>query len=147
MPFCRPGACYPAVPGPLLQFGAKTGLSGGMDLIDILLTREQFDALDPEVVAILCDATRSDLEQWSDRLLVAWQTDDEDGVHRARHALKCVCGIYGADALMALAGEPLAEESASGRLGTCVEATIAAIRAVAGVPAGLDAATEPALSK
>ena len=34
-----------------------------MDLIDIALTREQFDAFDEEVVAMLCDATQADLEQ------------------------------------------------------------------------------------
>lgn len=102
-----------------------------MALIDIQHTREQFDAFDPEVVAALCEATQSDMQEWSCRLLVAWAADDKDGVLRAQHALKGVCGIYGADVLMALSAEPLQEAEARARLSTCVTGTIAAILAVA----------------
>lgn len=102
-----------------------------MELIDIALTREQFDAFDAEVVAMLCDATQSDLQSWSNRLRLAWETDDQDLVARARHALTGVCGNYGADALMALIAEPILAPAAGERLSACVEETIAAIRAVA----------------
>ncbi len=108
----------------------QPGFMGGMDLIDIALTREQFDAFDAEVVAMLCDATQSDLEQWSGRLRLAWANDDQDGVARARHALKGVCGNYGAAALMALVDGPLVAADGA-RFSACVEDTIAAIRAVA----------------
>jgi HPt (histidine-containing phosphotransfer) domain-containing protein len=102
-----------------------------MELIDIALTREQFDAFDAEVVTMLCEATQADLQTWSDRLRLAWETDDQDGVARARHALKGVCGHYGADALLELADEPILAPAAGERLSTCVQDTIAAIRAVA----------------
>jgi HPt (histidine-containing phosphotransfer) domain-containing protein len=104
---------------------------GSMDLIDIALTREQFDAFDAEVVAMLCEATQADLQQWSGRLRLAWEQEDQDGVARARHALKGVCGNYGAAALMALAEGPILAPAAGDSLSACVEETIAAIRAVA----------------
>jgi hypothetical protein len=102
-----------------------------MELIDVALTREQFDDFEPAVVAQLCAATQADLRAWSDRLLLAWDAGDEIAAARARHSLHGVCGNYGANALIALI-----DDSAPGareRLGACVEATIAAIQAVAEV--------------
>jgi len=102
-----------------------------MDLIDVPLTREQFACFDAEIVEQLCEATQSDLQRWSGRLLAAWQAGDQDEVGRAHHALKGVCGIYGADALMALAAEPLITADAAQRLNHCLEGTILAIQAIA----------------
>lgn len=102
-----------------------------MDLIDIPLTREQFEVFDPEVVAALCAATQADLEEWSGRLLLACQNNDQDEVLRARHALKGVCGMYGAHALIELTTGPLDQASHRTRLETCVADTLAAIHAVA----------------
>ncbi len=104
-----------------------------MELIDVALTREQFDAFEPEVVAQLCAATQADLREWRDRLRVAWDTADQTGAARARHALHGVCGNYGAEVLIALIDDPVPEPDADERLSACVEATIAAIWAVAGV--------------
>ncbi len=104
-----------------------------MELIDVALTREQFDAFEPEVVAQLCDATQADLREWSDRLRLAWDTGDEIAAARARHALHGVCGNYGAEGLIALTDDPAPEPGAGERLSACVDATIAAIRAVAEV--------------
>ena len=102
-----------------------------MDVIDIPLTREQFDAFDAETIAMLCEATQSDLDEWISRLLVAWEADDQPAVLRARHSLKGVCGIYGAHALIALIAEPMREATARDRLMACVAKTIAAIHGVA----------------
>ena len=55
-----------------------------MNLIDIPLTQEQFDDFDAAVVNALCNATRSDLREWSARLLQAWATDDAEAISRAR---------------------------------------------------------------
>ena len=102
-----------------------------MNLIDIPLTQEQFDDFDAAVVNALCNATRSDLREWSARLLQAWATDDAEAISRARHALKGLCGNYGAQALMAMAAHPLTQAELRREFQSCVEATIAAILAIA----------------
>jgi len=102
-----------------------------MDLIDIALTRQHFDGFDDSVVAALCAATQSDLRTWSERLLDGWTAGDTDGIGRARHALKGLCGNYGAQGLIALIALPLQNAQSREALQACTEATIAAILAVA----------------
>ena len=98
-----------------------------MDLIDAALVREQFDALDPATVRLLRDALQGDLREWSGKLISAWSAGDDAAISRARHALKGLCGNFGATALEALAQQDLAGEAERVRLTGCMEETIAAI--------------------
>ena len=102
-----------------------------MNLIDTELTRSQFDAFDRDIVGMLCEATRSDLEEWSTRLLDSWTAGNEDAKQRARHSLKGLCGNYGADRLMAMADGSLAASEDRAQFRRCIEMTIAAVLAVA----------------
>ena len=102
-----------------------------MDLIDISLTQSQFDAFEPDIVAALSDATRADLEEWSTRLLDGWTVGNEDEIRRARHSLKGVCGNFGAERLIAMTTQPLTSAEARDQFRVCVEATIAAVLAIA----------------
>lgn len=102
-----------------------------MDLIDRELTLSQFEALPPEVVAPLCEATASDLREWSMRLLEAAAAEDPEAVRRARHSLKGLCANFGADSVMQHAGGDLRSSEARARFQDCIEATIAAVLAIA----------------
>ncbi|MDZ3830807.1 MAG: Hpt domain-containing protein [Sphingopyxis sp.] len=103
-----------------------------MDLIDEALVREQFDALDPATTAELRDAIAADLRLWAGRLCAAWAAADAEGISRARHALKGLCGNFGATGIDALAAGTLETEPERVRLGQGVEETIAAIERIAG---------------
>lgn len=102
-----------------------------MDLIDPELTLSQFEALPPEIVAPLCEATGADLREWRSRLLEAVALDDPEGIRRARHALKGLCGNFGANAVMQCADGALHSAEARMHFHDCVEATIAAILTIA----------------
>ncbi|WP_226018090.1 Hpt domain-containing protein [Novosphingobium sp. FKTRR1] len=102
-----------------------------MDLIDPELTLSQFEALPPEIVAPLCEATATDLRDWGQRLLDAVAGDDPDAIRRARHSLKGLCGNFGASAVMRCADGDLQSADARARFHECIEATIATILALA----------------
>ncbi|WP_353228032.1 Hpt domain-containing protein [Novosphingobium sp.] len=102
-----------------------------MDLIDPELTLSQFEALPPEIVAPLCDATAADLRDWGTRLLDAVAADDTDALRRARHSLKGLCGNFGAGAIMLRAEGDLRSADARAGFRDCIEATIAAVLAIA----------------
>jgi HPt (histidine-containing phosphotransfer) domain-containing protein len=98
-----------------------------MDLIDAALVREQFDALDPATVRLLRDALQGDLREWSGKLASAWSVGDDEAISRARHALKGLCGNFGATALETVAQQDLTGEAERARLTGLAEETIAAI--------------------
>lgn len=98
-----------------------------MDLIDGALVREQFDALDPDTVRLLRDALQGDLREWSGKLVSAWSAGDDAAISRARHALKGLCGNFGATALEAMAQQDLTGAAERVRLTGLAEETIAAI--------------------
>jgi HPt (histidine-containing phosphotransfer) domain-containing protein len=102
-----------------------------MDLIDRELTLSQFEALPAEIVAPLCEATAADLREWSKRLLDAAAAEEPETMRRARHSLKGLCGNFGAGAVMQLADGELQSAEARARFHDCIEATIAAVVAVA----------------
>jgi len=102
-----------------------------MDLIDPELTLSQFEALPPEIVVPLCEATGSDLREWRSRLLEAVALDNAEAIRRARHSLKGLCGNFGAIAVMHCADGELVSAEARARFHDCVEATITAILAIA----------------
>lgn len=102
-----------------------------MNLIDEALTAEQFEALPAELVGPLCEATDADFREWGARLVAAAEAGDETGRRQAIHALKGLCGNYGADALLASATGALDDAAARDALTACVEATIRAVLAAA----------------
>jgi len=102
-----------------------------MDLIDPELTLSQFEALPAAIVAPLCEATEADLREWGSRLLEAMAAQDAEGVRRARHSLKGLCGNYGATAIMLRADGDLPDARAQREFRACIEATITAIQAIA----------------
>jgi len=102
-----------------------------MNLIDEALTAEQFGALPAELVGPLCEATDADFREWGGRLVAAAETGDETARRQAVHALKGLCGNYGAEALMAAATGPLGDAASREALSACVEATIRAVIAAA----------------
>ncbi|MFM9935663.1 MAG: Hpt domain-containing protein [Novosphingobium sp.] len=102
-----------------------------MDLIDPELTLSQFEALPPEIVVPLCEATAADLREWSARLLDAVASNDTDAIRRARHSLRGLCGNFGASAVMQCADSDLWSADARVRFHECIEATIAAVVAIA----------------
>lgn len=103
-----------------------------MDLIDRELAREQFEALDPDMAERLRAAMESDFRKWVGLLVDAWEGEDQDGIHRARHSLKGLCGNFGADVLAGLSYAPLSTAGARDRLLTCLDETIHAIKTAAG---------------
>jgi len=102
-----------------------------MELIDTELTLSQFEALPPEIIVPLCDATAADLREWSKRLLEAAAAEDADAMRRARHSLKGLCGNFGALAVMQHAEADLRTAEGRAGLNECIEATIAAVVAIA----------------
>ena len=102
-----------------------------MDLIDPELTLSQFEALPASVVAPLCEATETDLREWGSRMLEAVAAGDAEGIRRARHSLKGLCGNFGATAIMLRADGDLADAKAQRDFRACIEATIAAVLAIA----------------
>ena len=117
-----------------LAFTKNSGFYRTMNLIDLTLTREQFDGFDAHIVNALCAATQSDLREWSNRLLDSCAAGDTDAASRARHALKGLCGNYGAQQIVEMFALPLAEPGHQAAFRACVEATISAILAVAETP-------------
>ena len=115
----------------MLAFVENPGIKGAMDLIDYPLTRAQFEDFDPAIVSLLCTATQTDLREWSARLLEAAAAGDAEAAGRARHALKGLCGNYGAQPLIDLSVQPLREADARAHFQACLEATIAAILSAA----------------
>ena len=115
----------------VLALAKNPGIYGTMDLIDLPLTRDQFDGFSADIVSALCAATQADLREWSGRLLDGWATNDAEAIGRARHALKGLCGNYGAQALIEISATPLDAPDTQAAFQYCVEATISAILAVA----------------
>ena len=101
-------------------------------LIDEDITREQFEALDPDTAEMLADALQADFAEWGEKLLAAARANDPQALSQARHALKGLCGNFGASALEKALGEPLDSDIARTALSAMLSATVAAILAVAG---------------
>ena len=97
-------------------------------LIDTEMARDQFEALDAETAALLVAAIEADFAEWGDKLLAA---RDDEALRRARHALKGLCGNFGATALEAAANAPLDTPAAREAFSACRAATVAAIVAAA----------------
>ncbi len=78
-----------------------------LNMIDTSLTREQFRAFPMEIALRLLNAAESDIVEWSDRLIAAWNGGDKDEAQRARHSLKGLCGNFGAVKLLEVAEQDL----------------------------------------
>lgn len=103
--------------------------------IDMEQVTALFAGLDPDTRQLLLDAAQRDLAEWTDRLVAAWAGDDDDGRHRARHALKGLCGNFGATGLLALCEADL---SAPGMAVRLQASRVATTRALAQRVAELD---------
>lgn len=98
-----------------------------MRLIDIELTREQFDELDPATRDLLRSAMTRDIRTWAQRLVDSWASNDAEEVRRARHTLKGLTGNFGAARLHGLASADHADEAHARAVIACAEETIQAI--------------------
>lgn len=72
-------------------------------IIDQAVTKAQFSEFPAEISARLLRAAESDITQCSNQLLDGWEAGDSDAISRARHALKGLCGNFGASKLLAMA--------------------------------------------
>ncbi|OYQ27089.1 hypothetical protein CHU93_11300 [Sandarakinorhabdus cyanobacteriorum] len=95
--------------------------------IDIEQVTALFADLDRDTRTLLLDAAQRDLAEWTDRLVVAWDSGDEEGQRRARHSLKGLCGNFGASGLLALCEADLSEPGVANRLQSARAATAAAL--------------------
>jgi HPt (histidine-containing phosphotransfer) domain-containing protein len=102
-----------------------------LSMIDQAVTHAQFSAFPAEISARLLSAAETDINQWSDQLLAAWEADDSDAISRARHALKGLCGNFGASQLLELAVSDLSLPEHRQQFRALREATLHAIRIVA----------------
>lgn len=97
-------------------------------LIDTDLVHTQFDGLPDEVIAEICAAFASDLRETQTAVLSAVDRGDDVAMRRARHSLTGLCGNFGADRVVALAGKPLIAPAERAALHEAIEQTIAAVR-------------------
>jgi hypothetical protein len=103
--------------------------------IDIDQVTALFTDLDPETRSLLLDAAQRDLAEWTDRLVAAWDSGDEEGQRRARHSLKGLCGNFGASGLLALCEADLSQPGLANRLQSARAATAAILaRVIAELP-------------
>jgi len=106
-----------------------------LSMIDQAITKEQFAAFPADIAMRLLSAAESDIAEWGDRLLAAWEADDAQEIRRARHSLKGLCGNFGAVKLMELSETSLAAAEAKAAFRAMRAATLHAIRIVAlGLP-------------
>lgn len=93
-----------------------------------------FGGLDPAMRRLLLDAAQRDLAEWTDHLIAAFSADDAAACHRARHALKGLCGNFGASGLLALCAMDLSQPGLALRLQSARAATnLALAQMVAGL--------------
>ncbi len=102
-----------------------------LSMIDLAVTQAQFSAFPADVSARLLSAVDSDMTNWSDQLLAAWEADDSEAISRARHALKGLCGNFGASQLLEMAASDLSLSEHRQEFRALREATLHAIRFVA----------------
>ena len=102
-----------------------------LSMIDQDVTRAQFAAFPPDISARLLAAAEADIINWSDQLLAAWASADSEAISRARHALKGLCGNFGATKLLDMVGNDLSALDDRDALLKLREATIHAIRMIA----------------
>lgn len=100
--------------------------------VDLRVLQAFLADFDGDTVRLLLDAARSDLSEWSDRLIAAWSDGDAEARQRARHSLKGVCGNFGATGLLAMADGDLSSAEARQAFSGCLEATLKAIGDAAG---------------
>jgi hypothetical protein len=102
-----------------------------LSMIDKDVTGAQFSAFPPEIRARLLAAAEADITNWSDKLLDAWEAQDSEVTSHTRHALKGLCGNFGATKLLAMAEEDLSLPECRAAFLSLRGATLHAIRVVA----------------
>ncbi|MFM9853678.1 MAG: hypothetical protein ACKVOJ_12865 [Sphingomonadaceae bacterium] len=102
-----------------------------LSMIDKDVTGAQFSAFPPEISARLLVAAEADITNWSNKLLDAWEAQDSEVISRSRHALKGLCGNFGATKLLAMAEEDLSLPEDRAAFRSLRGATLHAIRMVA----------------
>jgi HPt (histidine-containing phosphotransfer) domain-containing protein len=102
-----------------------------LSMIDQDVTKAQFSAFPAEISARLLSAAEADITNWSDQLLSAWEVGDSDAASRARHALKGLCGNFGATKLLMHAERDLSLAEDRAAFVSLRGATLHAIRVVA----------------
>jgi hypothetical protein len=102
-----------------------------LSMIDQDVTKAQFSAFPAEISQRLLYAAEADITTWSDSLLAAWAANDSEAIGRARHALKGLCGNFGASRLMEISLSDLTSQIDRADFLSQREATLQAIRAVA----------------
>jgi HPt (histidine-containing phosphotransfer) domain-containing protein len=102
-----------------------------LSMIDQHVVKAQFSAFPAEICAKLLSAAEADITSWSDKLVAAWEAGDGDAAGHARHALKGLCGNFGATKLLAMVEEDLSLPEDRAALLSLRESTLSAIRVVA----------------
>ena len=102
-----------------------------MNLINKAMVRGQFELVGADMQSLLCQEVAKDFSLWSQRLTSAWEAGDEPSVVAARHALKGLCGSFGADRLLVLSSGPLASPEIRTDFLECASQTVAAIKDLA----------------
>ena len=89
------------------------------------------DQFDPETLAMLLDSGSSDITEWTERLIEAWQSGNADDQSRARHSLKGLCENFGAHTLLVHCERDLSDPAAAATLREYRELTLRMLREVA----------------
>lgn len=96
-------------------------------LLDYAHLRAFLGEFDTETRTLILDAGRSDLLEWTERLIVACEMNDQSGIRGARHALRGLCSNFGASALLALCEADIGSDAEAEALRDCRKATFDAL--------------------
>lgn len=99
------------------------------DLVDLDEVDSLFSDLDAEASGPLLDAAIADTNEWTERLLGAWERGDAAEQSNARHSLKGICGFFGMAQLLDRCSGDLAGADSQNDLRDCRDASLAALRA------------------
>lgn len=99
----------------------------GASLADRALIAEQLGDLPAEVVAGILAAFAADCERCARDLLAATTAGDTVAAGRARHALRGICGNFGAARLIAVAEGPLHYEADRAAFRAVMARTLSAV--------------------
>ena len=81
---------------------AEVGSEGSpCDAIDYAELQARLMAVPAESRPALASAIRRDISSWYEKFVAAWTGGNDDAVSQAHHALKGLCGAFGANSLLA----------------------------------------------
>lgn len=102
-----------------------------MIVVDPAIVRSHFAQLDPAIADLLMTTLIEDIHRLGRTMLEAVSSDDETAMSAARHALRGLCGSFGAVELNRLLSTDLRVEGAEESFLNCIDDTILLIRTAA----------------